>query len=405
MGAYWVLTEQQAVEYVKKIHGIFENDAEFVSREIGDGNLNMVFQITDKKHGKSIILKQALPHLRVIGDTWPLTIDRSRIEAEALKLQDSICPAMVPKVYFNDTDMALAIYEDLSHMKILRFELMKMREFPKFSEQIGRFLARTLFYTTDYYMDPIQKKEHVKKYINPELCKITENLVLTDPYFDAVTNDINPEISEYLRNIWWKNDLLRLEVTKLKEGFMQKAQSLLHGDLHTGSIFINDHEIRVFDSEFSFYGPAGFDVGAVIANLILNYASWAGRDDVTAAQIKAYREYLLDTISDIFKVFELNFSEIWDADARTEFSNVSGFKMHVMRQIFEDSIGYAGCKINRRVIGFAHVADIQSIIDLKRRAAAQMLALSIGETIIMKRTQFKNVDEFIANIKKCTLEG
>jgi len=402
MGEYRALTEQQAVEYARNVPGLFEKDAELVSREIGDGNLNLVFHIIDKKHGKSTIFKQALPHLRVIGESWPLTIDRSRIEAEALKLQDSICPGMVPKVYFNDVDMSLSMVEDLSYLKIMRFELMKMRKFPKFPEQIGKFLARTLFYTSDYHLDPIVKKELVKKFINPELSKITEDLVLTDPYYNAGTNDINPEIMGFMRDVWWKKDALRLEVTKLKEAFMQKAQSLLHGDLHTGSIFIDENEMRVFDTEFSFYGPAGFDIGAVIANLILNYASWAGRDDATAEQTADYRAYLLETVAGVYNAFESYFSEAWDSDARPEFKDVKGYKEYVMREIFEDAMGYAGCKTNRRIIGFAHVADIQTIKDEKRRAAAQMLALSIGEALIMNRAKLKGIDDLITLIKDFT---
>lgn len=404
MGEYRALTEQQAVEYARGVPGLFEKDAELVSHEIGDGNLNLVFHIIDKKYGKSTIFKQALPHLRVIGDSWPLTIDRSRIEAEALKTQERICPGMVPKVYFNDEDMALSMVEDLSYLKIMRFELMKMRRFPKFPEQIGRFLARTLFYTSDYYMDPIQKKEQVKKFTNPELCKITEDLVLTDPYFDASTNDINPEIMDFVREVWWKKDALRLEVTKLKMGFMQKAQSLLHGDLHTGSIFIDDNELRVFDTEFSFYGPAGFDIGAVIANLILNYASWSGRDDATADQIASYREYLLDTIAQVYSNFEKDFAEAWEKDARPELKSVKGFKQAVMREIFEDTVGYAGCKINRRILGFAHVADVQSIADEKRRAAAQLLALSIGEAAIMTRRDMRGIVDLVTLVKTKTQE-
>lgn len=400
MGEYRALTESQAVEYARNVPGLFENDAELTSSEIGDGNLNLVFHITDKKHGKSTIFKQALPHLRAIGESWPLTIDRSRIEAEALKTQDSICPGMVPQVYFNDEDMALSMVEDLSYLKIMRFELMKMRRFPKFAVQIGKFLAHTLFYTSDYYMDPIKKKEQVKKFINPELCKITEDLVFTDPYYDAETNDINPEIMDFVHDVWWKKDALRLEVTKLKEKFMQKATSLLHGDLHTGSIFIDENEMRVFDTEFSFYGPAGFDIGAVIGNIVLNYASWTGRDDVTAEQIDDYRAYLLETIADLYKTFEKEFSAAWDKDARAEFKNVKGYKQFVMREIFEDTIGCSGCKTNRRIIGFAHVADVESIEDKKRRAEAQLLALAIGEAAVMNRTSLKDIDAFVALVQK-----
>ena len=34
---------------------------------------------------------------------------------------------------------------------------------------------------------------------------------------------------------------------------MNNAQALLHGDLHTGSIFANEQGVKVIDPEFAFY--------------------------------------------------------------------------------------------------------------------------------------------------------
>lgn len=399
MGEYRELTEKEAVLYAKGVKGLFDQDAKLVSKEIGDGNLNLVFHIVDENTGKSIIFKQALPHLRVVGDSWPLTIDRSRIETEAMRLQGEICNGMVPTVYYNDVDMALSIVEDLSYLKIMRFELMKLQKFPKFSEQIGRFLARTAFYTSDIALHPFKKKELVMKFMNAELCKITEDLVFTDPYFDAKANVINPTLRPFLKHVFWKKAELRLEATKLKEIFMNKSQSMLHGDLHTGSIFIDKNELRVFDSEFSFFGPSGFDNGAVIANLLLNYASWTGRDDVTEEQKAEYRNYLLDSIKDLYYHFERVFTDCWNLDAREEYSSVEGYQQHTLKSIFNESMGFAGCKINRRVIGLARVPDLESIADEEKRAKAQIFALRIGEALIMNRNCLTNIEETIELVK------
>ena len=47
--------------------------------------------------------------------------------------------------------------------------------------------------------------------------------------------------------------------------------ALLHGDLHTGSIMAEAGKTMVIDPEFAFYGPMGFDIGALLANLLLAY--------------------------------------------------------------------------------------------------------------------------------------
>ena len=68
-------------------------------------------------------------------------------------------------------------------------------------------------------------------------------------------------------------------MSKLKFRFMTDAQALLHGDLHTGSIFIRQDSTKIFASEFGTYAPMGYEVGNVVANLIFAYDNALSRDD------------------------------------------------------------------------------------------------------------------------------
>ena len=52
----------------------------------------------------------------------------------------------------------------------------------------------------------------------------------------------------------------------------------MHGDLHSGSIMVTEKETYVIDPEFAFYGPMGFDIGALIGNLYLAYFSQSGHE-------------------------------------------------------------------------------------------------------------------------------
>jgi 5-methylthioribose kinase len=45
-----------------------------------------------------VCLKQSLPYVRCVGEGWPLSQDRARIEAEALQLEQKLCPEHVPEV-------------------------------------------------------------------------------------------------------------------------------------------------------------------------------------------------------------------------------------------------------------------------------------------------------------------
>ena len=79
---YTPFTEETVIDFVKELK-LFEANDPLQCVEIGDGNLNLVFRITHAETKKSIIVKQALPYAKVVGTSWPLTLDRARIEAES----------------------------------------------------------------------------------------------------------------------------------------------------------------------------------------------------------------------------------------------------------------------------------------------------------------------------------
>lgn len=398
--AYRALSEQEAVEYVKGIPQLFAEGAALTSREIGDGNLNLVFHITDEASGKSVIVKQALPYARVVGESWPLTVDRARIESEALRLQAKVVPDLVPQVYHYNADLALTVMEDLSDHVIMRKGLIQGNRYPLFAKHIGRFLAQTLFFTSDLGAHPYEKKALVGKFINPELCKITEDLVFTDPYEDAPTNNFNPLIRPQVEAIW-RNAPLKREIARLKYGFLTRAEALLHGDLHTGSIFVKEDSTKVIDPEFAYYGPIGFDIGAVIANLLLNYAGQHGLQP-NREEREAYRAWLLETVENVWHEFVSQFVQLWHKQAKERSAHVEGFWQGYVNDLLQDAAGYAGCKMLRRVIGLAGVADLNTIADDEVRAEAERLALAIGQALILERKTINEATEITEIVRRET---
>ncbi|MFD3158044.1 S-methyl-5-thioribose kinase [Haloimpatiens sp. FM7330] len=392
MSQYKAMTNETVTNYLKEIK-IFPQEHKLVSKEVGDGNLNLVFRVKDLDTNKTVIVKQALPYLRVAGEGWKLTLDRNRIESEAMKIQNEICSNSVPHVYHHSDTYALTVMEDLGDMETLRKGLMSMKRFPNFPAQIGNFLAKNLFFSSDIGMSPMGKKKVVAKFISPELCDITEKLVLNDPYTNSESNNVNPHIKEDVKKLW-ANENVYLETAKLKNIFMTKAEALLHGDLHTGSIFINQDKSIIFDAEFAFYGPYGYDIGLLFANFILNYVSWEGRNDKNKEEIKDYRQYLLNSIEDIWNEFKKNFDDIWDKNSKDIITKVPGYKEVYIENLLHETIGFCSCEIMRRIIGMAHVPDLDEIEDLHERAKAQKLGLKIGQTILLKRNKLNSIEEF-----------
>jgi len=403
LSEYHPLTEPEAIGIARRIEGFFPQGAKLTSREIGDGNLNLVFHIRDERSGRSLILKQALPYAKVVGESWPLTLDRSRIESEALIEEGRLAPGLVPKVYKYDPDLALTVMEDLSDHVIMRSGLMQCRRFPLFADHISTFLANTLFFTSDLGMNQQEKKLKAGRFINPELCKITEDLIFDDPYTVSPNNNYEAAIedeAEALRT----DEKLHFEVALLREKFLTQGQALLHGDLHTGSIFVREDSTKVIDPEFAYYGPMGFDVGAVIGNLLLNYAGqlhWSADE----ASRTSYREYLLETVKSVWTQFDRKFRAHWDEKNVDRVARATaGYQDDYMRRLLRDSIGYAGCKMVRRIVGLAHVADIDRIPDAAVREKAQRVALRIGKTLIKENRGAESIDFVIDTAREATGE-
>ncbi|CAM3956619.1 S-methyl-5-thioribose kinase [Mesobacillus zeae] len=399
---YFTMTEADAVEYAKTRLGIFDQSAELTCKEIGDGNLNFVFKVVDELSGKSVIIKQAGPVAR-ISDEFKLSPDRNRIESEILDLQYKLAPGFVPVMYGYDPIMNCCVMEDLSDHEIMRTALLKYKKFPLFADHITTYMVNTLLLTTDVVMEHKEKKELVKRFINPELCEITEDLVYTEPFFDCERNDIFPATRAFVvENIWSDKELL-LETAKLKQEFMTNAQSLLHGDLHTGSVFIKEDSTKIIDPEFAFYGPAGYDVGNVIANLtfaLVNAKFTMEDGDARDEQV----EYLQNTILDIIDLFKVKFIKVWEEKATERTAGYEGFKEHYLANVLKDTSAVAGLELCRRIIGIAHVKDITTIKDGKKRAAAEKVCLTVGKRFIMERDSLMEGADF-ARIIKETVEN
>ncbi|WP_434800325.1 S-methyl-5-thioribose kinase [Acetoanaerobium noterae] len=393
---YFTMSEADAALYAKTKLDFFGKDEELVCKEIGDGNLNYIFKIDSLSTSKSLIIKQSGPVAR-ISDEFKLSADRNRIEYEILKYQSTLAPGLVPEVYSYDPIMNCTSMEDLSDHVIMRTEMINHKQFKKFADDITTFMVNTLLLTSDVCMEHKAKKELVKNFINPELCEISEDLVYTEPFSDINNrNDIFAPNVEWVKENIYSDEALKLETAKLKFDFMNNAQALVHGDLHTGSIFIKEDSTKVIDPEFAFYGPMGYDVGNVIANLMFALANAQAYEK--AEQIK----WLEDTIVEVIDLFKEKFSKAWDEKASEYTAKYKGFKEYYLDTVLRDTAAVTGLEGIRRIVGIAHVKDITSIQDEEQRTKAERLCMLASKSFIMKREELKTGKDFLEVIKQTT---
>jgi len=309
-----------------------------------------------------------------------------------------LCPDHTPEVYHFDPVMYLIAMRNLDEHIILRKGLIDGIVYPHLAEHVGTFMAKTLASTSDLVLAYDEKKEQVGKFINPEMCKITEDLVFTEPYRKTERNAYHEEITPQVR-AFQADDALRTEVAKMKEKFMTHAQALIHGDLHTGSIMVNQADTYVIDPEFAFYGPMGFDIGAFFANILLSYASHEVRTEDEATR-KQYRDWLKSVIVDTWHVFVREFKATWDQV--DQINMPKAYQDDYMLRLLQDAVGLGACKVMRRVIGLAGVEDIRGIEDVEKKSIAASLALNMGRKMLMERETFTTIEQLVETVTACT---
>ncbi len=389
------LMDTDAVKaYTVEVLHYFEPGEELSCAEIGDGNINYVTRVQSLRDGRSIIVKQADKLLRSSGR--PLDLYRNKIEAQILELQGKLAPEYVPHVFRYDETMAAISMEDISAYGNLRKELAAGRVYDHLAENLSTFMVETLLSTTDLVMERNEKKRRVQFYTNPELCNITEDLVLTEPYDNFKNgNIIFPGNEAYVEQNLYRNEALKSEVAKLRYQFMNHAQSLLHGDLHSGSVFANEQGLKVIDPEFAFYGPMGYDIGNVVGNL---YFSWANK--VFAHPEDTSAKAVADTL---VSVFDLTFSKMekrYDELVTFSLYRTEGFKKAFLQSVMADTLGYAGTEMIRRTVGDSKVMEVTSVEDPALRIPMERALIQMGIHLIMHRNEIRQGKELAEIFQK-----
>lgn len=399
---YRILHEPNLRDYVARVPvlaaGLGGEPSSWAITEVGDGNLNLVFIVKGARGG--IAVKQALPYVRLVGESWPLPLSRAHYEYLALTRQAELAPGLVPAVLHHNDRLALTVMELLEPHIIMRKGLVAGTQYPRFVDDITTFMARTLFFTSDLALSAAEKKEGIAAFAgNHALCKITEDLIFTDPYRIA---EQNRWTAPYLDGVAaaLREDLeLHVAISRLKLKFMASPEALIHGDLHTGSIMVTESQTRVIDPEFAFYGPMGFDVGAVLANLLMAYFASAGHERAPGER-QAFEGWVLETVEQVWSEFARKFFDVWrggaagDAYPASLFAGEQGAarleaERHAyVQRLFADTVGFAAAKIIRRIFGLAHNIDFELIEDPRRRATSEARAVRLARAMMVETDAF-----------------
>lgn len=379
------------------------------AREFGDGNVNLLFQVQGP--AGSLIVKQAVPYLRCVGAAWPLSIERVRFEFLALQEYQRLVPGSVPEPLAYDPATASLVMEYLQPHRVLRLGLLEGQRYPHLASHLARILARMLLGTSDLQCDAAHKRRLQTQFLgNGDLCRITEDLIFTDPYRDSRHNRwTSPQLDDIALRLRADREA-KVAIIELKRRFLGHAEALIHGDLHTGSIMVTPEDTRIIDPEFACYGPAGFDCGLLLGNLLMaalsqpGHAAWDGeRAD--------HQQWVFQVVETLWEEFAACFHAGYRApaesariapdlfDALTGRSALPQLAGEELERIFADSLGFAGAEMIRRILGLAHVAEFERIADPEVRARCERQALVLARDLLVHRHHYRTIGEVTARAR------
>ena len=398
-----------SVDAICKIVG--DDTSKWNIDEVGDGNLNLVYTVSSDSG--NIIIKQALPYVRLVGDSWPLPLSRSFYEHEVLVRQAKRDPGSVPVIYYFYKEKAIIAMEMLLPHIILRKKLIAGEYINGLAQRLGEFCARNAFRGSDLSLQTADKKSDTAMFQgNLALMAITESLVFTEPYFEAEMNHHTEGLDPIVKIL--RSDVkMKSEAQKMLMKFTSNTETLCHGDLHSGSVMCTDNETKVIDPEFGFYGPMGFDIGMLISNYLMAYFSQPGHRD--SEKLSEYQNWILKVIEETFETFRQEFKKLWNSE-RTgilfpssmfeDQGDSSDFALNEMLEhIWQDAVAVCGIEMHRRVLSLAHNADFEEISDTKKRSQLEARNLMMGRELILNNKSIKNASELTSLAKKFNSEN
>jgi 5-methylthioribose kinase len=222
----------------------------------GQGNMNYMVRVTTNK--RTFILKQSRPWVEKYPDI-AAPFDRALVEAEFYRSISHTGAALyMPKFHWVDEGSRILCLEDLG--------------------QLGDF-------TNVYDSVPIGRKEHEQlclflsflhgsrsQLANREMKALNHFHIFVFPLEEENGLDLErftPGLGAMAQTVK-RNELLQRRTAELGELYLAEGGFLLHGDYFPGSWLRVTGGVKVIDPEFAFGGPREFDLGVMLAHLIIS---------------------------------------------------------------------------------------------------------------------------------------
>lgn len=395
------VTKENIIPYIKKHMPDFD-DTPPISVSVmgedpdadegeGDGHINFVFKI--KTPSGNYVLKQGLSDARNLHSDVGIASYRNECECDTMRILQEIVPEYVPHILFQDRENHVFMMEFIDNLKAIRFQIIKGNEIPNLGFEVGNFLARSSFYTSEYYLSRAKFRNLQTQFENTELRQIMEDGI----FLNRFGVDLDPNVFDSWERFRQISDdpACQTNRLRLRRNFMTHSDCLIHSDFHTSNVFLSDDGIKMLDFEFSFMGPFGYDLGYFTGSLIAAYCAVCFKPYESEQARKQCKAYLLSTIKILFDSYNRTFTDCWEKDAKKEYQGQDGFLKTILKEMLQDAAGYTAITNWCRTTDFYGLPEYAAIEDDESRRMAMSMAVLMDHQMLLVRNQFETVDDLI----------
>ncbi|PKM58976.1 MAG: methylthioribose kinase [Firmicutes bacterium HGW-Firmicutes-4] len=377
-------------------------------KESIEGFVNLIYHVYDQS-GKSVIMKQMLsmPRFRIEDEKnntvedqtdagWTLDLGRMRSEIATLIFWNSVYPGISPEIYLFDEPNRIIVMEDLMDLSLLRFELCRMVKHDHFTDKIGAFFARNLFFSSNLHLTNYKKSEVERFFVNPEYTALVPFL-FHENIGVSWEREMIPGTAEK-RTELVDNPQIKAEFKRLENKFMNDKECLIHTDLHSSNIMISATDVRIIDGEFAGFGPLAQDFGRLTASLTLNYISWFGDETRTAAEKADFQSYLLNTITELYTTFQKEFRQLVEAHREESYSlKTLAVDAYLIDQL-QNALSYTGVNVMSRLANRGICYDFLRLPEANRLVPA-LLGMDIAKELMLNHRKYTRITDYTQLLK------
>jgi 5-methylthioribose kinase len=251
-------TRDEIKNFLKELNFLETNETITGVETPGEGNMNVVLRVQTNK--RSVIVKQSRPFVQKYQDI-AAPLDRITVEHQFYSaVADSKIAQHIPKVLgFYDTSHTL-ILEDLGHCRDMSYLYD------------SRLVEEAQLKTLVTALETIHSTSVANTYPdNITLRELNHQHIFVLPFLldNGFSLDNIQEGLEKVSLPYKKDGTLKDRINLVGQKYLDKGNTLIHGDYYPGSWMTKGNQIFIIDPEFSFMGFAEFDVGVLAAHCIM----------------------------------------------------------------------------------------------------------------------------------------